>query len=220
MTKSKTQKDNKNASQYGFDALIDIVERLSAPDGCPWDRVQTHESIRICAVEEAYEVVDAIDRGDRKAMIEELGDLLLQAVFHADIARRAGAFGINDILDTLCAKLISRHSHVFGDDKAADAAQSLTLWEQNKEKEKGRKPNDLRQRLEDIPRDFPALLRSVKVFKKLAAAGMLDGTGDERPYTEEELEADLLRLTKRAALSGLQPELTLNKAINRLIINY
>ena len=216
MTKS-AESDKKNPRKYDFKALLEIVERLSAPDGCPWDRAQTHESIRINAIEEAYEAVDAIDRGDRAAMIEELGDMLLQAVFHADIARREGNFDIGDILEALCHKLISRHSHIFGGDKAADAAQSLTLWEQNKEKEKGRSDCALRQKLEDIPREFPALLRAVKVFKKLNNAGQLKC--EPQPYTEEELEADLLELTKRAALGGLEPELTLNKALNKIIKN-
>jgi len=216
MKKSKTAANKKNAPKYSFDSLLDIVERLSGPDGCPWDRVQTHESIRINAIEEAYEAVDAIDRGDRTAMIEELGDMLLQTVFHADIARREGNFDINDILQVLCDKLISRHSHIFGEDKAVDAAQSLSLWEKNKEKEKGRTTEGVRQKLEDIPQNFPSLLRAVKVFKKLRAAGKLDETG-EKPYTESRLEADLLKLARRAALSSLEPELTLNKALNKII---
>jgi len=195
------------SKRYDFAALLDIVAKLSGPDGCPWDRAQTHESIRINAIEEAYEAVDAIDRRDRAAMIEELGDLLLQAVFHADIAKRSGDFDIDDILQVLCVKLISRHSHVFGNEKAANAEQSLNLWEKNKENEKGRK--ELRQKLEDIPKNFPALLRAVKIFKKM--------NPEPQDYTEEELEADLIRITKRAAAAGLEPELTLNKAINRMI---
>lgn len=120
----------------GFGDLLRVMERLTAPDGCPWDRAQTHESIRQNMIEEAYEAVDAIDAQDADGMIEEFGDVIMQAVFHANIADRNGAFDISDVLSGLCRKLYTRHTHIFGADHASDAGEALTAWEAAKAKEK------------------------------------------------------------------------------------
>jgi len=200
--------------KYDFNKLLDIVAALSAPSGCPWDREQTHESIRANTIEEAYEVVDAIDRSDREAMIEELGDLLLQSVFHADIARRAGNFDMDDILTVLCEKLISRHSHIFGEDKASGAEESVSVWEKNKEKEKGHV--DLKAKLESIPSNLPALMRAQKVIKKLDN-GQSKESSKIKPITARQLEAGLIMLIKRSIQSGFDAELVLNQAVKKMI---
>jgi len=202
----------KKHKKYNFNDLLEIVAVLSAPNGCPWDREQTHESIRTNTIEEAYEVVDAIDKGNREAMIEELGDLLLQSVFHADIARREGSFDMDDILEVICNKLISRHSHIFGDDKANGAEESISVWEKNKEKEKGHA--SLKAKLESIPSNLPALMRAQKVIKKLDKNQESLKT---EPITAERLQADLVTLIKRSILSGLDAELILNQTVKRMI---
>ncbi|MCL2796444.1 MAG: hypothetical protein FWD58_00075 [Firmicutes bacterium] len=124
--------------RYGFADLVRITERLTAPDGCPWDQVQTHASIAKNATEEAAELVAAIEANDVDNILEESGDVLLQGVFHGDIARRAGEFTIYDVIDRLCKKLVSRHTHVFGSDKAANAEEALRMWNNAKTKEKGK----------------------------------------------------------------------------------
>ena len=106
-----------NAERYTFEDLVDIVEILRAPGGCPWDREQTHASIRKDFIEETYEVIEAIDKDDKALLREELGDVMLQVVFHAQIERETGEFDINDVANDICAKLIHRHPHVFGDVK-------------------------------------------------------------------------------------------------------
>ncbi|MCL2370263.1 MAG: MazG family protein [Firmicutes bacterium] len=202
----------KKQSKYSFDDLLEIVARLSAPDGCPWDREQTHQSICSNTIEEAYEVVDAIDKNDKIALIEELGDLLLQSVFHSDIAKRAGNFDMDDVLTVICDKLISRHSHIFGNDKATNAGDSISVWEKNKEKEKGH--TSVKAKLESIPKNLPALMRASKVIKKL------DNSNDSpqnKPITAIELEAELVTLVRQAVQSGHEPELVLNQAVNKMI---
>jgi len=152
---------------YSFDDLIKLVARLTADDGCPWDKEQTHKSIRINMIEEAYEAVDAVDSGDMGALVEELGDVLLQPVLHADIARRAERFCIDDVVSFLYKKIYSRHTHIFGADKAKDAADALVFWENAKSKEKsegGKQNNPSSQK--KYPENFPAALRAEKVFKK------------------------------------------------------
>ena len=121
---------------YGMDDLVRIMEILRAPDGCPWDRVQTHQSIRRNMLEEAYEVCEAIDNLDYEHMKEELGDVLLQVVLHARIAEEEGRFTMEDIVDEICEKMIRRHPHVFGELSAENSTESLKLWEDIKKQEK------------------------------------------------------------------------------------
>ena len=120
-----------------WDRLIRIMSILRSPEGCPWDREQTHLSIRDNLKEECGELLEAIDANDGDGMREELGDVLLQTVFHAQIAAETGRFTINDVLETLCEKLISRHPHVFGEGKALDAKEAIAFWKEAKNKEKG-----------------------------------------------------------------------------------
>ena len=116
-----------------MDELNRIMETLLAPDGCPWDREQTHESLRENMLEEAQEAVDAINAGDMANLQEELGDVLLQVVFHAKLAEKAGIFTLDDVIRGLCTKLVGRHTHVFGGEKAASAEEALQIWQKNKQ---------------------------------------------------------------------------------------
>jgi len=207
-------------NKYTFEDLVAIVSRLSAPDGCPWDREQTHESILGSVIEEAYEVIDAFGKGDRTAIVEELGDLMLQSVFHADIARREGSFDIGDVVSALCKKLVSRHSHVFGDSIATDAKSSIGVWEANKDKEKS--DLTLRAKLESIPKSLPALMRAAKVIKKIDKSDIdlsknTDDTQNTTPISTQELEAELVRVVRAAIAGGHDPEMVLKGAVDKII---
>ena len=119
-----------------MDRLNEIMERLLAEDGCPWDRAQTHESLRPYILEEAQELAEAIDSGDKNALRDELGDVLLQVVFHAKLAQGAGDFDFSDVVQGLCNKLVRRHSHIFGENKAESVEDVIRLWQETKKKEK------------------------------------------------------------------------------------
>ena len=152
--------------EYYLGPLVEVMDRLRGLDGCPWDKEQTHSSLKKYLIEEAYEVLDAIDGKDMNKLCEELGDLLLQIVFHAQIAREQNNFDMNDIMLGVTEKLIRRHPHVFGGLQVGSADEVVINWEDIKEKEK--KKESL---LEDIPRDLPALMRAEKIQKKVARVG-------------------------------------------------
>ena len=156
--------------RFTLNNLKEILLRLRAPDGCPWDRVQTSESIKMSAVEEAYELVDAIDQKDDEKILEETGDLLLQVLFHAVLKEETGAFTLNDVISGICEKLIFRHSHVFGTDGATDEKSALSVWEKNKMTEKHQET--FADAVNDVPKCFPALMRAQKVGKRAGKAGM------------------------------------------------
>ena len=139
-----------------FQTLVDIVERLRAPGGCPWDREQTHVSLKRNLLEECYEVLEAIDQGTAQALSEELGDILVQVAFHAQIAREAGEFDLADVLAQVNRKLVRRHPHVFGDAEVTDAREVERNWEKLKEAEKN-KEGGSRSPVDGIPKDLPAL---------------------------------------------------------------
>jgi tetrapyrrole methylase family protein/MazG family protein len=156
-----------------FRELVRVMAELRAPDGCPWDRKQTHASLARHLLEETYEVLEAIDAGDLQALREELGDLVLQVVFHSEIAFEEGAFTVADVLDELRAKLIKRHPHVFGDESVSDADQVLRNWERIKRDEKGTGV------LEGIPKALPALARAAKVYKRATGVGFAFETNED-----------------------------------------
>jgi tetrapyrrole methylase family protein/MazG family protein/ATP diphosphatase len=170
--------------------LVGLMRRLLAPDGCPWDREQSFETLRKYVLEEACEVIDAIDSGDRKAMREELGDLLLQVVFQAELARAEGSFALDDVVAGIVDKLVHRHPHVFGHMTAADADEVLRNWEKLKAKEKGS-----RGILGGVPRSMPALTRAQRIGEKVARVGFdwPDAAGSRAKVKEElgELDAAL-----------------------------
>ena len=157
-------------TRFTIDDLKEIVVRLRAPDGCPWDKVQTNDSIKMSAVEEAYELVDAIDCEDDEKVLEETGDLLLQVIFHAVMKEETGAFNLSDVLTGICTKLITRHTHVFGEDKATDGESALSVWEKNKMVEKHQVT--YADSVNDVPKCFPAAMRAQKIGKRAAKAGL------------------------------------------------
>jgi tetrapyrrole methylase family protein/MazG family protein/ATP diphosphatase len=146
--------------------LVGVMRRLLAPNGCPWDREQSLETLRKYVLEEACEVIDAIDSGNRDALREELGDLLLQVVFQAELLRKEGKFAIDDVIAGIVEKLVSRHPHVFGDVKADTADEVLTNWEKLKAKEK-----QGRGILAGVPRSLPALVRAQRIGEKVSRVG-------------------------------------------------
>jgi tetrapyrrole methylase family protein/MazG family protein len=176
--------EGENKKEYRFDDLLDIMTKLRKE--CPWDSVQTHDSLKIYLLEESYEVLDAMESGDPKRFCDELGDLLLQVVFHAEIASENGDFTIDDVIASISQKLISRHTHIFGSDKAKTSGDVHELWEQNKKKEKGIKSQT--GVLNDVPSNLPALMRSFKVQQKAAQVGFdWDNTEDVFAKVEEEI---------------------------------
>ena len=156
-------------TRFTYDDLLAILRLLRAPDGCPWDRAQTHESIRANMIEEAYELVDAIDSKDDSKICEETGDVLMQGAFHSVLGQERGAFTPDDVLSDVCRKLIFRHSHIFGKDRAENEAGALSVWEKNKAQEKGQQtPADT---VKDVPKVFPAVMRAQKAAKRAAKFG-------------------------------------------------
>ncbi len=152
----------------GFDRLVELMRRLRAPGGCPWDAEQTHESLKRYLIEEAYEVIEAIDKNDPEHLKEELGDLLLQPVFHAAIAEEAGSFTIDEVLETINEKLIRRHPHVFGEELVKTAEEQVANWERIKKGEKG---EERKSALAGIPPHMPALMKAQKITEKAARVG-------------------------------------------------
>jgi len=151
-----------------FNQVMSIMRRLRAPGGCPWDAEQTHESLKRYLLEESYEVLEAIDSGSDELLKEELGDLLLQPVFHAAIAEERGAFTMEDVLASLSDKLIRRHPHVFGDQVITDSEAQIANWEKIKKTEKG---EERRSALSGIPPHLPALMKAQKITEKASRVG-------------------------------------------------
>ncbi len=176
--------------KYTMDDLRAIMARLREPDGCPWDKVQTHQSIKKSMIEETYEAIDALDSGNDHDFANELGDVLLQVVFHAQIASERGAFDFDDIVKEICVKLITRHTHVFGADHAGNEEEALTNWEKNKKKEKS--IDTYTAALKDVPSHFPALMRAEKIQKKARGFGF-DWEKIEDVYAKVDEEIDELR---------------------------
>ncbi len=155
--------------RYDYADLEQMVKLLRAPNGCPWDRAQTPSSIKSNMIEEAYELVDAIERDDPDGKEEETGDVLLQAAFHSVMSEEKGEFSGSDALTRVVKKLIFRHSHIFGKDKASDEGEALGVWDKNKEKEKGQ--STVGETLLSVPKNFPACMRAQKVGKRAAKCG-------------------------------------------------
>jgi len=187
----ETRKSFVEPSGPAFQRLVEVMAQLRAPGGCPWDREQTHDTLARHLVEETYEVLEAIDAGDLDALREELGDLVIQIVFHSNIAFEEGAFTIAGVMDDLRAKLIRRHPHVFGDVRVESAAEVKKNWERIKQDEKPRKL------YEGIPKALPALARAAKMQRRTADAGfdwtdeasVLSGLAEELDELRAELAA-------------------------------
>ncbi len=221
--------------KYTIEDLLAIMSRLREPDGCPWDKVQTHQSIKKSMIEETYEAIDALDFGDDHAFANELGDVLLQVVFHAQIAKERGAFDFDDVLKEICTKLITRHTHVFGADHAGNEEEALTNWEKNKKKEKS--ISTYAGVLKDVPQYLPALMRAEKIQKKARGFGFdwdnIDdvykkvneeiielkeayGEGEE-DHIREEYGDLLFSVVNLGRFLGTDPETALTAASNKFI---
>lgn len=196
----KNMADFKKKERYDIADLLRIMEILRSPQGCPWDREQTHRSIRSDFLEETHEALEAIDSESREALCEELGDVLLQVVFHAQIEKELGGFDFDEVADGICRKLIVRHPHVFGDVQAEDSAQVLKNWDAIKRQTKGGKTQA--QLLEGLPRSLPALMRAAKVQNRARRGGM-DFADIEQTLAAVQSELDEL---KEAVRDGKREE--------------
>jgi MazG family protein len=175
--------------------LREIVARLRAPGGCPWDREQTHESLRAALIEECYETIEAIEKADNANLREELGDLLLHIVMHTQMAEERGAFNFEDVVEAVCAKLIRRHPHVFGSAQATESVQVVHLWESIKRLEKPAGSSVM----DNLPAAFPGLLLAQEVQKRAARVGF---DWDDAPQVVEKVEEEIEEL--REAISAEQ----------------
>jgi len=195
--------------------LLKVIARLRSPTGCPWDREQDHKSLRFHAVEEVYELMDAIEAGDDHEMLEELGDLLLQIVFHSQLAKERGAFDFEQVARHITEKLIRRHPHVFGDVKVKSVDQVWANWEKIKHVEKHGTRHARASALDGIPRHLPALLRAEKLVKKARKAGLFENADARvgrttknvgRVASRAELAKRLLALAEYAQRRGWSAE--------------
>ncbi len=219
--------------RYTFPDLVRIMEHLRAPGGCPWDREQTHESLRRYLIEEGYEVLDAIDANDMDALYDELGDVLLQVVFHARIGQQCGEFDIFDVTTAVCAKMISRHTHIFGSAIAETPDAVIQNWDAIKRGEKGQKT--AAEVLDDVPHSMPGAMRAGKVQHKAAKSGMdfrrieeaedklreelaeVRGAPAGSAQLEEECGDLLFAAVNIVRLSGVEPEIALQRAVDKFI---
>lgn len=169
-----------------FDEFMKIIRKLRSEEGCPWDREQTHESLKTCLIEECYEVVEAIDNKDSENLCEELGDILLQVALHSAIAEESNEFNIEDVITEVSKKMIRRHPHVFGDVVVADSEGVINNWEEIKKSEK--RASNAADEVISVPKAFPANIRAEKVQKKAAKTGMdFDGYLQALEKVQEEL---------------------------------
>lgn len=231
-------------SSYDMRDLVDIMKILRSPEGCPWDRSQTHESIRRNLLEEAFEAAEAIDEKNDENLLEELGDILMQVVFHADIAESSGRFNFDDIADVTCKKLIRRHPHVFGDAQVNDGYESLLVWDDIKRQEK--KHETTTAAMNSVAQSLPALWRAEKIQGKAAKVGFdwTDFTGalsslhsevqeldqilvtdnisseNKEAYIEEELGDILFSAVNVARFFRIDPERALSSAINKFVSRF
>lgn len=208
-----------------IDELRQTMARLRAPDGCPWDRDQTHQTLARCLIDECSELLDTIDRGDFPHMREELGDVLLQVVFHAQLAAERGDFTFDDVARAINDKLIRRHPHVFGDAKVETSAQTLEVWEKVKAGEKAAAGHVESAIFKQLPPRLPALMFAEEVAKRiekksLPAADVIDQPHIERlaaGLTEDSAGQLLFDLAAACRRAGLDPEMALRKECDRVM---
>ena len=221
---------------YGFEDLLRIMEILRAPGGCPWDREQTHASIKKSLIEETYEVIEAINKDDKTLLCEELGDVLLQVVFHAQIEKEAGTFDIGNVCDGVCKKLIERHPHVFGNVQAETSEEVLNNWDAIKRKSK--KQTTQGAAMQKVPLELPALMRAQKLQDKARKAGFdweeiggaldaleseiaeLKTAKDDSAAAEEELGDVLFSAVNVARFLHVDAEQALTGASNKFLRRY
>jgi tetrapyrrole methylase family protein/MazG family protein len=218
-----------------FADLVALMGRLRSESGCPWDREQDHRSLRGALLEESYEALEAIDRGEPEALCQELGDLLLQVLFHAQLGKEEGYFDIGDVIRGLRDKLVGRHPHVFGGARADSAAEVLHQWERRKRNERG---ESVAEQMRNCPKALPALARAAAVLRRAVRAGFAWPDfgrawqkfeeeeaeflrAAEAPGQEEELDRELgdvlMTLCSLAGMKGIDPEQALREAVDRFI---
>jgi tetrapyrrole methylase family protein/MazG family protein len=221
--------------RYSYQDLLDIMTRLRAPGGCPWDREQDHKTLKRYLIEEAYEVLEAIDQERPDKLCDELGDLLLQVIFHSQIAKENGQFDFGDVVHGVSAKMVNRHRHVFGEEEAETPDDVMVIWEKVKKDEKGHETQT--QVLKDVPANLPALMRSFKVQQKAAQVGFdWDDVKDailkvkeevneleeaynqkDAAHIEEEMGDLLFAAVNVSRFLKVQPELALTATVNKFI---
>jgi tetrapyrrole methylase family protein/MazG family protein len=222
-------------SKYTIQDLLEIMKALRGEHGCPWDKAQTHKTLRPYVIEEAYEVIDAIDRGDMDDLVEELGDLLLQVVFHSNLGEECGNFDFKDVIDCVCEKMVRRHPHIFGSVEVKNAGEVLRNWEDIKRSEK--EIRSLTESMTDIPKTLPALMRAFKVQEKAARVGFdwddVKGAmskvceeteelnevykGNNRDRIREEIGDLIFAVVNVARFLGIDPELALEGTTQKFI---
>ncbi len=195
--------------------LLEVMAKLRSPEGCPWDREQDHRSLRFHAVEEVYELIDAIEAGDDHEMLEELGDLLLQVVFHCQLARERGVFDFEQVARNITEKLLRRHPHVFGDVKVKDVDEVWANWEQIKRAEKAGTHRERVSALDGIPKHLPALLRTEKLVKKARKQGLMAKQSSAR-LSKRAVAEELFKLTAQAQAKGWSAEALLREQYQRV----
>lgn len=233
MTVAEKKKILLSKTNYGVDDLVTVVEVLRSEEGCPWDREQDHKSIRKDFIEETYEVIEAIDTENPALLREELGDVLLQVVFHTEIEKEKAVFNLDDVANDICVKLIHRHPHVFGDVVAETSDKVLANWEVIKSEEKERRT--VTDKLRSIPPMLPALMRAEKVGKKASCFDFPDADSTMLKVKEELLELEeamaeadarhveeemgdlIFSMVSLCRKLGVEPEVALNKATDKFI---
>lgn len=223
-------------NRYTIDDLLVIMKILRSENGCPWDKVQTHESIRTDLIEEAYEVCEGIDCNKPEMLREELGDLLMQVVFHAEIETEAGTFDFDDVCNDICQKLVYRHPHVFGNVKAETEDEVLKNWDALKKA--GKNQDTFTETLESVPKTFPALLRGEKVCRRAERAGLpinsasdcierikdglgkLSGNPEDVAHNQQILGQLLLNFCNLNRIYKTDGEKALTYSTNRFIIDF
>lgn len=226
----------KKKLRYTFADLVAVMDRLRSQNGCPWDREQTHQSLKRYLIEESYEVLEAVDDNDMDALYDELGDVMLQVVFHAKIAQQSSEFDISDVITAICSKMISRHTHIFGSDVAATPDAVVQNWEQIKRQEKGQQSQT--EVLKSVPKSMPALMRSEKVQHKAAHIGFdfrhISEAFDKLYEEIDEVKTDmkngsdmgeecgdlLFAAVNVVRLLGIEPEVALQKATDKFIARF
>lgn len=233
MTVAEKKKYLLEKKSYGVDDLVTVVEVLRSDEGCPWDREQTHKSVRKEFIEETYEVIEAIDTDNPVLLREELGDVLLQVAFHTQMEREKGGFTLDDVANDICVKLIHRHPHVFGNVVAETSEKVLSNWEIIKSEEKERKT--VTDKLRSIPPMLPALMRAEKVGKKASCFDFPDAdsvmlkvkeelgeleealSANDADSIEEEMGDLIFSMVSLCRKIGVEPEVALNKATEKFI---
>ena len=211
--------------KYNINDLLEIMKILRAPGGCPWDAEQTHESIKKNFIEETYEVVEAINKDDKDLLVEELGDVMLQVVFHAQIEEEKGVFDFDDVADGICKKLIIRHPHVFGDVTVSDSGEVLDNWDAIKRKTKHQKTTT--EAMNSVPRELPALMSSLKLQSKAAKSGYekaedISSKAEDvkNGVTEENIGELLFAVVNAARKNNIDPEEALTKVSDKFIKDF